>query len=129
MMKPSMVPRAITDQSAAVLEPSTRLASRPVNSRVAMAHSEPHQTQRHRDAEVVVQQGKKGNGEDVIEGRLMKLLPPSVGMASSRLVNISQAMAASRGSSGVHNWCPNWPIRVMASTISNNPYRCVFGLC
>ncbi len=29
----------------------------------------PHQTQRHRDAEVVVEQGKKGNGEDVIEGR------------------------------------------------------------
>ena len=41
MMKPSMVPRAITDQSAAVLEPSTRLANRPVNSRVAMAHSAP----------------------------------------------------------------------------------------
>ena len=75
-----------------------------------------------------MEKGKKGNGEDVIEGGFsMKLLPPSVGMASSRLVNISQAMAASRGSSGVHNWWPNWPIRVMASTISNNPYRCVFG--
>jgi hypothetical protein len=65
MMKPSMVPRAITDQSAAVLEPSTRLANRPVNSRVADSPVCSHQTQRHRDAEVVVEKGKKGNGEDV----------------------------------------------------------------
>ncbi len=41
MMKPSMVPSAMTDQSAAVPEPNTRLASRPVNSSVPRAQRAP----------------------------------------------------------------------------------------